>query len=194
MNVRLSIRILTGSQSTTEVSVPEIAIASALNGDAFMREFLVSKSLDALRLASWILGDEQSAEDAVQEAVLVAWERRRSLRDGKAVDAWFNSILTNVCRQELRRRRRRTLPWLEPDQSVDPFARPGPDDELVRAIARLTPDEQILLASRFSRDLTVAQIAGELGLAEGTVKSRLHFALSHLRAAVDADRRREEIR
>jgi RNA polymerase sigma-70 factor (ECF subfamily) len=65
-------------------------------------------------------------------------------------------------------------------------------DELTRAIRTLMPDEQILVALRFGRDLTVPQIAAETGMAEGTVKSRLHYALEHLRAALEAERRAEE--
>jgi RNA polymerase sigma-70 factor (ECF subfamily) len=48
------------------------------------------------------------------------------------------------------------------------------------------------VALRFGRDLTIPQIAAETGLAEGTVKSRLHYALEHLRGALEAERRAEE--
>jgi RNA polymerase sigma-70 factor (ECF subfamily) len=65
-------------------------------------------------------------------------------------------------------------------------------DELSRAICTLTVDEQTILALRFGRDLTVAQIASAMDLRAGTVKSRLHAALAHLRAALEAERRREE--
>jgi RNA polymerase sigma-70 factor (ECF subfamily) len=65
-------------------------------------------------------------------------------------------------------------------------------DELARAIVTLSPDEQIVVALRFGRDLTIPQIAAETGLAEGTVKSRLHYALEHLRGALEAERRAEE--
>ena len=61
------------------------------------------------------------------------------------------------------------------------------------ALARLTPDEQVVVAMRFGRDLTVPQIAAQTGLREGTVKSRLHNAQEHLRAAFDAERRAEEV-
>jgi DNA-directed RNA polymerase specialized sigma24 family protein len=53
------------------------------------------------------------------------------------------------------------------------------------------PDEQLLLALRFGRDLTVPAIAAATRMREGTVKSRLHSALEHLRAALEAERRAE---
>ena len=141
---------------------------------------------------AYILHDPPAAEDAVQEAALLAWDRRRSLRDSQAVDGWFTRILVNVCRDELRRRARRPVVT-----AIDPEAgdwagphRDGPD--LGPAIGRLTADEQTLLALRFGSELTVPQIADRLQLPEGTVKSRLHATLQHLRAALDAERRSEE--
>jgi RNA polymerase sigma-70 factor (ECF subfamily) len=108
------------------------------------------------------------------------------------VDAWFSRILVNVCRQELRRRGRRPV-LTEIQQGVDgDHSRLHDRDELTQAIRRLTPDEQIVVALRFGRDLTVPQIAADMGMAEGTVKSRLHYALEHLRAALEAERRAEE--
>jgi len=58
---------------------------------------LLARLPGAQRLASWILHDPVAAEDAVQEAALLAWDRRRSLRDPGAGEAWFNRILVNVC-------------------------------------------------------------------------------------------------
>jgi DNA-directed RNA polymerase specialized sigma24 family protein len=56
----------------------------------------------------------------------------------------------------------------------------------------LTADQQVVLGLRFGRDLTVPQIAAETGVPEGTVKSRLHHSLEHLRAALAAEHRAEE--
>ena len=66
-------------------------------------------------------------------------------------------------------------------------------DEIDRSVARLTPDEQVVLGLRFGRDLTIPQIAAQMGLPEGTVKSRLHHALEHVRVALAAERRAEEL-
>jgi RNA polymerase sigma-70 factor (ECF subfamily) len=147
----------------------------------------------ACRLASWILRDASAAEDAVSEAMLRAWQRRATLRDLDAADAWFTRILTNVCRDLLRRRRRSaTVAWSAPREVVDPGATASDRDEIGRGLEQLTPDERILLALRHGQDLSVPAIAARLGLAEGTVKSRLHAAHGHLRAAIEAGRREPE--
>ena len=166
--------------------------ASPLTADDAVRRMLLTRVDDAFRLATFILRDRLAAEDAVQEAALIAWDRRASLRDSRTVDGWFTRIVVNVCRDELRRRTRRPrVIDLQPTLAGDPDP-PASDPGLAPAIARLTPDEQALLALRFGRELTVPEIADQLGLPEGTVKSRLHFTLQHLRAALDAERRAEE--
>ena len=168
----------------------------AIDGAALVR-LIVARIDEARRVATWILGDVHAAEDAVQEAAILAWDRRASLRDGAAADAWFGRIVVNVCREELRRRGRRPrVTSLVAATSVpDPrpgVGDPGPGDEVARALARLDGDERVLLALRFGLDLTVPQVASRLGLPEGTVKSRLHAAMGHMKAALAAEERAEE--
>jgi len=170
----------------------DVAVDARDRTDEAVRSMLISRADGAYRLANWILHDPVAAEDAVQEAALLAWSRRRSLRGLDSFDAWFNRVLVNVCRGELRRRARKPL-VAEIEPLVDGVHETLPvRDELTRAILTLTPDEQVVVALRFGRDLTVPQIAAETGIAQGTVKSRLHSALEHLRAALEAGRRAEE--
>src|SRR3954451_5876029 len=58
----------------------------------------------AYRLAGLILGDQHEAQDATQDALLRAWRSAASLRDPAGFQAWFDTILVNVCRDRLRRR------------------------------------------------------------------------------------------
>ena len=173
-----------------------VGIQMASTGEDAIRELLLSSLPAAYRMATCILRDRECAEDAVQEAALRAWASRRELRDPSKADAWFMRIVVNVCRAELARTARRRVepvaePWVDADKSS------ATRDETGRALARLTPDEQIVVALRFGRDLTVPQIAEQTGLREGTVKSRLHSAQEHLRAAFEAEwraDRAEEVR
>jgi RNA polymerase sigma-70 factor, ECF subfamily len=151
----------------------------------------------AYRTASLILRDRVSAEDAVHDAFVLAWRRRGSLRDPSAAGAWFGRIVVNTCRDRLRRESRAAVRDISArlHASTTGGADPLPDlarrDEVGAALCRLTRDEQVLLALRFGEDRTVPEIAGALGIPEGTVKSRLHGALAHMRAALDAERRAE---
>ena len=171
--------------------IDEVAMARRCWDDQ-VAETLTARAAEAHRLAAWILRDSVGAEDAVQEAALIAWNRRGSLRKADSAESWFNSIVVNVCRDELRRRaRRRELPSVEPmvESGSEGYAR---RDELDRVLARLTPDQQVVLGLRFGRDMTVPQIAAMTGIPEGTVKSRLHHSLESLRAALASERRAEE--
>jgi RNA polymerase sigma-70 factor (ECF subfamily) len=171
-----------------------IEVASA--GEQAIRELLLLRLPAAYRTASCILRDPDSAEDAVQEAALRAWANRRQVRDPARVDAWFSRIVVNVCRAELARASKRRP--VEPVAQT--LAEPGPEpgeawairEETGRALSRLTTDEQIVVALRFGRDLTVPEISLHTGLREGTVKSRLHSAQEHLRAAFEAEWRADE--
>jgi RNA polymerase sigma factor (sigma-70 family) len=166
--------------------------SAAMTTDDAVRRLLLARIDDAYRLATFILRDMAAAEDAVQEAALLAWDRRRTLRESQSADGWFTRILVNVCRDELRRwGRRPRLIALDPEigaGSAPAEVRP----DLSNALRRLTPDEQGLLALRFGRELTVPEIAAQLRIPEGTVKSRLYATLQHLRAALDAEGRMEE--
>jgi RNA polymerase sigma-70 factor, ECF subfamily len=154
----------------------------------------------AYRYATLMLGERSEAEDATHDAALTAWRRFADLRDVDRFDAWFGRILVNTCRDRLRARRRSPL-------SLDGGARTGdrestpaygaslasPDqaDAIVRrealgtALRTLSPDHREIVVLRFYFDLTFDQIAARTGVGSGTVKSRLHYALRHLRSAVE---------
>ena len=169
----------------------DMVIEAGAQSDQDVRSLLLARLPEAHKLANWILHDPVAAEDAVQEAALRAWDRRRNLRDPASAEAWFNRILVNVCRAELRRRSRRPA-IAEIELTADgAHGALAERDELTRAIRRVVPDEQLLLALRFGRDMTVSAIATTTRMPEGTVKSRLHSALEHLRAALEAERRAE---
>jgi RNA polymerase sigma factor (sigma-70 family) len=171
----------------------EVALAALSDDD--IAELLISLAPEAHRLATWILRDPTAAEDAVQEAAVSAWDGRNKLRHADNPTGWFTKIVVNECRDELRRRsRRRTLPESPASMAGGIPDRLAVRDEIGRAIAHLTADEQLVIGLRFGRDLTVPQIAAQTGLAEGTVKSRLHHSLEHLRSALAAERRAEEAR
>lgn len=153
---------------------------------AFAR--LADEHLDrAYRIAGVILGSGPDAEDATHDAVVQAWRSFGGLRDTSRFEAWFQRILVNVCRDRLRKRRRTPVTELAMAgaRSVpDRFA--GVDDRLAldRAFARLSPEQAITVVLRFHVDLTLDDVALRMGVPVGTVKSRLHAAMTVLAQAL----------
>ncbi len=151
---------------------------------------LASPRLDHLyRLAGLLLGGASDAEDASQEALATAWRSFDSLRDDGRFDAWLDRILVNACRDRLRRRNRiRFVPidgHLGP--VVDPFASVLDDDAALRRLAVLDIDTRAVVVLHYWADLPLTEVAARLGISTGTVKSRLHRALSRMRVAVPAE-------
>ena len=144
------------------------------------------------RLARAILADEGEAQDAVQDACLIAWQKGGSLRDQERFDAWFERVLINGCRDRLRRRQRQRVraialqaAWSGEGTSPDPGDR-GADAALDAAFDRLDPDHRLVVLLRFWRDMSLEDIADRLDVPLGTVKSRLHYALRTLRTTLEA--------
>ncbi len=152
-------------------------------------ERLIQGRLDrTYRLAAALLDDADEAQDAVQDAAEQAWRDWGRLRDEGRFDAWFDAIVVHRCRDRLRRRRIRPVTLADPPDrpGPDPFAGSAERDALARVLAELSVDHRVAVAMRFGADLTVAEIAARTGEREGTIKSRLHYALERLRAAYDA--------
>ena len=140
------------------------------------------------RLARAILLDDGEAEDAVQEASLSAWRRRASLRGVDRFDPWFDRILVNQCRDQLRKRGR-AVKVASPQIGFEATAASpdtGPDSDLDRALDALDVDHRIVVVMRYWHDRTVEDIADRVGIPAGTVKSGLHYALRTLRTTLEA--------
>ncbi|MFN8620636.1 MAG: sigma-70 family RNA polymerase sigma factor [Chloroflexota bacterium] len=157
---------------------------------AFVR--LAEERLDgSYRVAYALLGDRAAAEDATHDALVRAWSAFPRLRDPGAFDGWFRRILVNACRDIRQDRRARPS---EPLEAALPVVGRDPDpaiawaerDALLRAIRLLRPEHREVVVLRYVADLPLAEVGTTLGLPLGTVKSRLHHALTYLRAEYDA--------
>lgn len=135
----------------------------------------------AIRTAFLITGHRALAEDAVQESFVQVIRSISSLRDPAAFRPWFYRIVINAAKRLSRRR------WLTPTPlaQMGTATAPSPEDDLVvaeeveavrLAIADLGDAHREILILRYYADLTEAEIAAALGVAGGTVKSRLHRA------------------
>ena len=177
-------------------------IRSAQRGDLEAFNGLVLLYQDFLfRVAMNILGDEDLAADAVQQALLSAFRSLRSFRGG-SLRSWLSRITVNACYDELRRASRtKNIPlqiYNEDDEEMEPaswLADPGPSPEdqaehsdLLDAIQnslQALPEHYRLVVQLVDVDgLSYEETASALDLPVGTVKSRLARARDALRSSL----------
>ena len=173
-------------------------IARAHQGDAAAYEELVRHHRPAAyRVALSITGDADEAEDATQEACIKAYYSLASFESGAPFRPWLLQISANEARNRRRssKRRENTARRAATDarssslEDVDPevtlLARER-REALHSALLGLRPEERDVVGSRYFAALSEAEMAVRLGVARGTVKSRLSRALFRLRMALAA--------
>jgi RNA polymerase sigma-70 factor (ECF subfamily) len=169
-------------------------VERAQHGDHDAFALLVRASFPRLHgVARLILRDPERAQDAVQEALVLAWRHVRALRDADAWDAWLNRLTVRACYRLARQVRRRDavelhmMPDPEPVGSVDPSSAVAERDRLDRELGRLPIDQRAVMVLHFHLDLPLPDVAAVLDIPVGTAKSRLSRGLDTLRAALAAE-------
>ena len=169
-------------------------VIRAMTGEHEAFSELVRQGLGKLYVtARLILRDSELAEDAVQEALIVAWRDLSALRDPDRFEAWLRSLLVRACYRESSkvRRRRRITELLHPTDQVVPDAgdQLADRDQVERAFLALAPEQRALLVLHFYQGLPLSETAEALGLPVGTVKTRLYRTTTQMRAILDAEAR-----
>jgi RNA polymerase sigma factor (sigma-70 family) len=179
-------------------------VRSAQGGDASSLGMLLRKHEAGMRsVALAILGYGPDAEDAVQDAMMVALRRIGDLRDPDSAGAWLRTIVRNICRAFLRSRTpvaSTDIDRLAVSDRSDRWGRSGPSgpsgpEEVVdssalrdwvwHAIGELSEaDRLVVLLRHFSHVNSYEEIAALCGLPVGTVRSRLSHARRKLAAAL----------
>jgi RNA polymerase sigma-70 factor (ECF subfamily) len=130
-----------------------------------------------------MLGNRADAEDAVQRALLKCFAARASYSPRWAVSTWLYRALTNVCIDELRRRRVRN----ETDGREDGIQLPPVERvDLARALETVPREARLLLALHYVDGLGYRELAAVRGISVNTVKSQLARGKSILRKALQA--------
>jgi len=169
-------------------------VEAARRGDREAYADLIRARADRLfALAHRILRDIDRTEDAVQEALVIAWHDLPGLRDPERFDAWLHRLVVRACVHEATRERRvaTNLRILTPDLAAgdDDFLSVADRDQLERGFRRLDPQQRAILVLRHFAGFEPAEIADILGIPAGTARSRLHHAHRAMRAALEADAR-----
>lgn len=135
-----------------------------------------------------LTGDAAGADDVVQETLVRAWRTERILADDPSTTrAWLMTVARNLVIDEARSaRRRHEQPVAElPDRARDDDTEAILDALVIEdALASLSAEHRAVIITAYYGGRSVAQASQELGIAEGTVKSRLHYGLRALRLAL----------
>ena len=138
-----------------------------------------------VRAVAAVCGDRQRAEDAVQDALIDVWEKRRGVDD---LTGWVTTAALNRSRSRWRtiaaerrafvRLARRTV------SSGDDRGAGLVDARLAKALRSLPRGQRTTVALHYMLDMPIVEIADRLGVTEGTVKTHLHRGRAALRAAL----------
>ena len=161
-----------------------VAMAAAGDRAAFAR--LVDAYYDDTMRVAFVVagGDREVAEDAVQAAWSIAWQKLGTLRDPERLKPWLLTVTANEARQIARREHRRLVVEIDVT-AADPTAADA--DSLVtvldlqRALVHLTPEDRSLLALRYVAGLDSSEIAALTHKNASSVRSRLAVLLARLR-------------
>ena len=134
--------------------------------------------------------DRVRAEDVAQETLLRAWRRFAVLDESQgSVRAWLFTVARNIVIDDWRSRRTRGEVSMadvpEPGDEVDRTDQLLLSWVVAEALTRLSPDHRAVLLECYYRGRSVAEAARRLGIPEGTVKSRTHYALRALRLILE---------
>jgi RNA polymerase sigma-70 factor (sigma-E family) len=145
-------------------------------------EYFTARAVSLRRLGYALCGDWHLAEDLVSTTFMQLYRHWRRARR-ESIDGYARRILVNAYLSHKRRRRRESVVPAVPDRAAT-GADPGLRVDLGRALAELAPRQRAMVVLRYLEDLPVAEVAGLLGVAEGTVKSQTARGVQALRAAM----------
>lgn len=167
-------------------------VERAIAGDKAAFSSLVEGSASQqYAIASLILRDRDRAQDAVQDALVLAWRNVSALRVPDAWDAWLRRLTVRACFAASRRERRRTRVEVhavldqEPAAPGDAILALAERDRMRQALDRLAIDQRAVIVLVYYLGLSLSDAAVSLDIPVGTAKSRLHRGLEVLRRAID---------
>ncbi|MBN2462469.1 MAG: RNA polymerase sigma factor [Dehalococcoidia bacterium] len=142
-----------------------------------------------------MMRDRGLAEDAVQEALIQIWEHLPSFRLKSSLKTWMVRIVVNEVKQQFRKKQVPTVPLEQAsgaaedlDEAETAMIRNEESQHLRRILEMLSQEQREAVVLRYFSELTIPEIAAVTGQHEGTIKSRLSRALSHLEEILRGDR------
>ncbi len=188
----------------TALADPDVALVRRMaDGDeASLRALFASHGQRLFAYAYRLTGSQATAEEVVQDSLLASWRGARSFRGDSRVAAWLLGIVYRQAHSAVRRKRHPAVSLDADDGAPEPEAPdPRPDEAAAegdrkRAIAEglssLSPEHREVLELVFYQGLSLAEVAEVTKRPVGTVKSRLSYAKTQLRAALGRGGHRRE--
>lgn len=163
-------------------------VRAVLGGDVEQYAVLVRRYRDRYaRYAARMLGSLDSAEDAVQDAFIRAYDQLAQCRDPDNFAGWFFLILRNRCFAERRRNKRASRPLEEAEEAVAADRPDGAMEQAEReralgeALRTLTPEQREVFVLKHVEGLSYDEIAARTGATVPSLKMRMHRAYDRLR-------------
>jgi len=152
-----------------------------------LREFLHTSYPRLVAAVALACGSRPAAEDAVQEALLRAWERSEKGEEIESLEGWVTTVALNLARSGLRRIRSERRARARLDTSGVGELPTADRIDVDRALATLPRRQREVAVLRYYLQLDTREVASVLGLNEGTIKSTLFRARVALAGALGID-------
>lgn len=162
------------------------------NKEAFDELYMKYKNL-VIHTAYLITGNLSDSEDVTQETFVKIWLHARELKNNNGFKAWMMQILVRTA-YRMSKKRKREFPDEEAVNRMEDRTEPSSLDKVMQteeakyvweAVKALAPRHRTVIVLFYYNQLNISEIAGVLGIMEGTVKSRLHTARKRIQEMLE---------
>ncbi len=172
--------------------------------DAFLEDAIAQYGKATYNFAYRLTGNDADARDLTQDAFIRVYRAWQSFRPGTSFISWIYRIVTNLHRDELRRRKGRYLEEIPEDNSpqsfggsrplavtpIDDYVNESLDGNISQALEKLSPEQKRVVVLADIEEYSYQEIADIMGCSIGTVRSRLHRSRALLRTLLLPTRER----
>ncbi|MCR8658872.1 sigma-70 family RNA polymerase sigma factor [Paenibacillus endoradicis] len=159
----------------------ELAIFAIAGNEAAFVQLMQQYEHQLYRIAYSYMRNEHDAVEAMQELTYRSYRNIRSIKESQYIRTWLTRILINICHDMLRKQKREIPSDLVVDQHLDHRSDQATEIEILDTLTSLNDEQRELIMMKYIEDRSNVDIAQSLNIPEGTVKSRLHYALRKLR-------------
>jgi RNA polymerase sigma factor (sigma-70 family) len=176
------------AQVADQELIGTVMSAAAGDASAFSR-IVVAYHEDMRRVCVYVTRDDALAEDAVQAAWSIAWQKLGSLREPERLRPWLVSVAVNQANDLMRQRQRRSQTELAADTSrlsggIDPAT--GIDLlDAIAAMSHLEPKDRALIAMRYVLGFDATELSTATGASPAAIRQRLKRLLDRLRQELE---------